>query len=116
MRDIRTGHPVERAWILWHALIGLGAGLLFIPGSPPVYLVVMFLVTSLTVILGVQFAKRRLVTLGLWSLAIPQVTRAIAVWNTHLGAGSRLVATFLWSMLAVGAIMEGYSVHKRGIS
>lgn len=113
-------HPgkVERVWIVWHALIGVGAGLLFIPASgPPFHFVVMFLATSLTIILGVQWRKLPLVIGGLIGLSLVQVTRGIVLWGSNdLGSGSRLVASFLWGMLAMGGFMEAYAVKNRGIS
>jgi hypothetical protein len=117
MDDLKNGRPVERTWVLYHALIGLGAGLLFVPSAPPFCFVIVFLVASMCAILGVQFRKQSFVMLGLVGLAGAQLARAAFLWrHADVGAGSRLVASFLWVMLAVGAIMEAYSVKNRGIA
>ena len=117
MRDLRTGPPVDRSWVLWHGLIGLGCGLLFIPVGPPFWLMMMFLLSSLIVMAGVRFTSRKIASFGLAALVVPLMLRAVFIWRADsLGAGSRSLATFVWAMLAVGSAMEAYSVKRRGIS
>jgi hypothetical protein len=117
MAGLSEGPPTERIWIIWHALIGFGVGTLFIPqAGPPIGFIVAFLVTAMSVMLGVQIRRPRTIVYGFIGLGFTQVARAAVIWKADtLGAGSRLVATFVWLMLAVGAFMEAYAVRKRGI-
>ena len=63
MGALKDGGPVERIWVLWHALSGLGVGVLFIPYGPPMWLVLGFLISSLTIITGVRFVQRRVASI-----------------------------------------------------
>jgi len=103
--------------VLWHGIIGLGSGLLYIPIGPPSWLVALFLVSSLTIIVGVRFSLRRPAWMGLAGMTIPLLLRAIIIWSTgSLPPGNRALAIFVWTMLGAGAAMEGYSVKHRGIA
>jgi len=117
MNELENGTPVERTWIVWHALIGVGAGSLFIPASgPPFIFTIAFVLSSLLAIHGARFRKRRLVMIGLMGLAVAEVARSLVVWQSdYYPATAKMVACFLWGMLAVGSVMESYAVRNRGL-
>lgn len=118
MDELEIGPPVEKTWVIWHAMIGIGAGLLFLPPpAPPIFFIISFLITAMVILAGARKRNRNVTMLGLMGLAAVEVARAAVIWRAEsLGAGSQFVATFLWCMLAIGTGMEAYAVKNRGIS
>lgn len=110
--------PVDRSWVWWHIMLGLGVGLLAWPSRQPhVLIVVAFLWSSTMSLVGLLVYSAKLVSRGLLILALASAIRAVTLWNADLhSVGSNAVATFVWAMLAIGNAMKACAVKQRGIS
>lgn len=111
------GDPVARAWVLYVGMGTIGVGLLSIPSyGPPTALIPMFFGSALLLAVGVAKNSRRISVAGLGLASIASWARAVALFGVDQhGAGSSILATFVWVWIAIGALMLAAAVITRGL-
>lgn len=112
-----SGAPIHRSWVVYVGCGSTGVGLLSIPSyGPPIGLIPMFLLAAVLMAVGAAGRNRRSATSGLAVAAVAAWARAVALWGVgQHGAGSDVLATFVWIWIAVGAVLLAAAIGRRGI-
>jgi hypothetical protein len=129
IRELAKGGPLSRVWVAFMSIGAMGVGVLSVPSTgAAVVLIPMFLVAGFLCLAGCfapyrprpdrhsMLRGRARIMSGLALMMMSAWCRSLALWGTDQhGAGSQILATFVWWWIAVGCIMLMISVWARGV-